>query len=499
MPVNDFGSLAAGSAHGGLHAMNDAAARSEGDAGKGAWIELVQDGRALTTALIIGGVSLHATQILVIAIIMPTIVKEIGGAAFYTWPAMLYMTGAIVGAMSTGAVWARIGARRGYTLGAGLFALMTVVCAMAPDMATLIVARGIQGWAGGLVAGGGTALITSLYSARLRTRILALWQGAFSACHLAGPVVGGAFAAIDWWRGSFWLMVPFMLAFATLAWFRLPDRLDTEAERSGVPPFPFFRLGMLALGVFAIAASGPIADPWLRALLIGSAIGIVVLAFRLDTRSSNKLFPTGTTSIASPVGLALMILGLHAACQSSVTIFLPLLLQVVHSVSPLLINGVTILISVGWTVGSFSVAGWTGARERLALWCGPLISLGALIVVASFARADALPLLAFAAFFMGIGVGAFNVHLVARTMEAAPSGEQRTTAAALASIRSLGTAFGAAFGGVIAHAAGLGAATGADEVGRAVEAVYWASCIPLALAALAMARFMLKARAPAGK
>jgi MFS family permease len=474
--------------------MNDMGGKGEADAEKGAWIELVRDGRALTTALIIGGVSLHATQILVIAIIMPTIVKEIGGAAFYTWPAMLYMTGSIVGAMSTGAVWARIGARRGYALGAGMFALMTAVCAMAPDMATLIVARGIQGWAGGLVAAGGTALITSLYSARLRTRILALWQGAFSACHLAGPVVGGAFAAIDWWRGSFSLMVPFMLAFAALAWFRLPDRLNTEAERGGVPPFPFFRLAMLALGVFAIAASGPVENPWLRTLLIGTAVCVVVMAFRLDARSSNKLFPSGTTSIGSPVGLALMILGLHATCQSSVTLFLPLLLQVVHDVSPLLINGLTILVSVGWTIGSFSVAGWTGARERLALWSGPLISLGALVVVASLARADALPMLAFAAFFMGIGVGSFNVHLVARTMEAAPAGEQRTTAAALASIRSLGTAFGAAFGGVIAHAAGLGDATGPDEVGRAVTAVYWVSCIPLTLAAIAMARFMTMGR-----
>jgi hypothetical protein len=34
---------------------------------------------------------------LVIAIIMPTIVRDIGGASFYTWAAMLYTIGAIVG------------------------------------------------------------------------------------------------------------------------------------------------------------------------------------------------------------------------------------------------------------------------------------------------------------------------------------------------------------------------------------------------------------------
>src|SRR6266851_9797015 len=66
---------------------------------------------------------MHATQMLVIAIIMPTIVADIGGAGFYTWGAMLYTIGAIVGASSTGMVWGRLGARRGYALGAGVFAL----------------------------------------------------------------------------------------------------------------------------------------------------------------------------------------------------------------------------------------------------------------------------------------------------------------------------------------------------------------------------------------
>ena len=87
------------------------------------------------------------------------------------------------------------------------------------------------------------------------------------------------------------------------------------------------------------------------------------------------------------------------------------------------------------------------------------------------------------AFIMGIGIGIYNVHLVARTMDGAAAGEQRTTAAALTSVRSLGTAFGAAIAGVIAHAAGLGNATEPEAVGHAVTAVYIFCWIPLGLAA----------------
>src|SRR3982074_1366042 len=197
------------------------AAGREREVTKGAWREIFPGGVGLYWTRLIGGIAMHATQMLVIAIIMPTIVADIGGASFYTgaaWPARI---GAIVGASSTGVVWGRLGARRGYALGAGVFALGPAACALAPDIGVLIAARAVQGWPGGMVAGSGMALITSLFDARLRTRIIALSQGTFTACHLSGPVVGGLFAAVNWWRGSFWAMVPFMLAFAAIAYAKI--------------------------------------------------------------------------------------------------------------------------------------------------------------------------------------------------------------------------------------------------------------------------------------
>src|SRR6516225_8900076 len=110
----------------------------ESDGAKGSWGEIFRGGLGFYSALIIGGIAMNATQMLVIAIIMPTIVADIGGAAYYTWAAMLYTIGAIVGASSTGMVWSRLGARRAYTLGAGVFALGTVCCALAPNISTLI-------------------------------------------------------------------------------------------------------------------------------------------------------------------------------------------------------------------------------------------------------------------------------------------------------------------------------------------------------------------------
>ncbi len=459
------------------------------DSAKGNWIELLREGRAAYTVLVVGGSAINALQILVIAIIMPTVVADIGGAAYYTWAAMIYTVGSIVGAASVPPVWAAFGARRGYALSAAMLLVGTLGCALAPDMATLIVARSVQGYAGGLVSGGGMALVTGLFDSRLRTRVLALSQATFTVSHLCGPVVGGLFAAINWWRGSFWIMVPFVLGFAALTWLRVPERLADDVTRARTA-FPLRRLVTLTAGVMCVAAVGPVDQPVLRAVLVVAAIVLVWTAFRLDAQSGDKLFPTRAFSLSSPVGLALWILCLAALTQTSVTLFLPLLLQVVHGVSPLLISFVTIIISFGWTVGTFAVSGWSGTRERAALATGPLLSLAGLAGITVTAFYPHLVALGVSAFVMGVGIGTYMVHLVARTLEAAAPGESRTTAASLSMTRSLGTAFGAAIAGVIAHAAGLGAATDPHGVASAVSAVYEWTLVPLALAALCMFRLL---------
>jgi MFS family permease len=94
------------------------------------------------------------------------------------------------------------------------------------------------------------------------------------------------------------------------------------------------------------------------------------------------------------------------------------------------------------------------------------------------------------AFVMGIGIGVYNVHLVARAMDSVSSVEHRSTASALASVRSIGTAFGAAIAGVVANVAGLGDATEPGAVGNAVTAVYLFCCIPFGLTTLLMFRFV---------
>jgi MFS family permease len=145
---------------------------------------------------------------------------------------------------------------------------------------------------------------------------------------------------------------------------------------------------------------------------------------------------------------------------------------------------------MGWTTATFTVSGWSGRRERVALAAGPVIATTGLAFLTAVALMPGLALMTVSAFLMGIGIGTYNVHLVARAMDAAAADEHRSTASALSSVRSIGTAFGAAIAGVVANAAGLGNATEPAAVGHAVTAVYMVCCVPFGFAALLMFRFL---------
>jgi len=435
------------------------------------------------------GVCLHALQILVISIVMPTVVADIGGADYYTWAALLYTIGSIIGAACVGPVWAFLGVRRGYGLSGFAFMIGTIGCALSPDMLTLNISRGIQGIASGLVIGGGMALISGLFEEGLRKRLLAAYQGVWMVAQLMGPFIGGMFAQYGWWRGSFWSMVPIILIFSIIAIRYLPDQLPND-DAVKKKHFPLLRLLILSGGIFCVALAGIVDTNLLRGLLIGSAIFIIWIAFKLDARAENRIYPSQALSIFSPVGTALWIMLLVGSVHTTVPLLLPLLLQVVHGVDPIYVGLVSLVISGGWTLGTFAVSGWSGRKEIIALWSGPLIMLAGLATIATTAQLDMLAVLTVAAFFMGFGVGIHNVHLLARTMASAKKGEEQITASAMPSIRSLGTAFGAAMAGLLTNFAGLGTATKPEEVGPAVTFSYTFSLIPLTAAVLMMFWFL---------
>lgn len=449
-----------------------------------AWRDVLGEGRAVYTVILNLGIGLHAIDVFIISTVMPAVVEDIGGAAYYAWSTMLYMVASIIGAASGGPAKAALGPRRGYVLAGLLFLLGSAGCGASPNMPVLLAMRTVQGFGGGLLLAQSMALVGELYPAALRTRILALISGVWGVAALIGPMIGGVFAELDWWRGAFWASLPVILAFTWLAWRSLP----TSARPDSIPVFPVHRLGLLGAGVLCVGLASTIESRAGMTGLVALAFILVGLTLRLDHAADNRLFPSHPASLRSPVGTAFWIFFLTSITHVAVGVFLPLVLQVVHGVSPLAAGYFNAVLAVAWTASAFVTAHWRGAAVALALIGGQTLSfIGMAGLALGTVVLDPLAIACLTA-MVGFGVGSCNLHLTAATMRNALPGEESITASSIPTMRSLGIAFGAAGAGLIANLAGLGGGISVETVARAVTWVDGATALAPATAILLAVR-----------
>ncbi|MFT4181666.1 MAG: MFS transporter, partial [Rhizobium sp.] len=143
-------------------------------------------------------------------------------------------------------------------------------------------------------------------------------------------------------------------------------------------------------------------------------------------------------------------------------IYIPYFLQTLHGVTPLTSGYLVALVALGWTMGAFFSASFSGRQAAMAIIIGctlETVATASLIpFVAQHDPAGALVSLApaiAAMFLMGFGVGLGWAHLIARIIGRVDDSEQDKASAAISMVQSLGGAFGASLSGVIVNSAGL--------------------------------------------
>ena len=212
------------------------AASAAGKAATQGWSSLFSGGNAGRSIVLTSGVVLHGFFMFITSTVLPSIVAEIGGVAYYAWVSTVFGIGSIAGAMLTPAILRGLPARRAYELGLLLFVGGSICCAAAPNMAVVILGRAVQGFAGGLLAAVATSMIPVLFPDQLRSRAIALVSSVWGPISMVGPFVGGILAQYGSWRSAFVLAVPFALVVGILADRVLPPRRADRA-RAG----PIFR------------------------------------------------------------------------------------------------------------------------------------------------------------------------------------------------------------------------------------------------------------------
>ena len=151
------------------------------------------------------------------------------------------------------------GRRRMMTIGLVGFIVSSLAVGLAPNAASIIVARLVQGASAGLLTPQNSGLIQQLFRGAERGRAFGMFGFTVAVASAAGPLIGGALIALlgeeNGWRSLFLVNVPIGLVALVLIRRLVPDNdAGAEAERDPRVDLP----GALLLGLAVLAVLYPL-------------------------------------------------------------------------------------------------------------------------------------------------------------------------------------------------------------------------------------------------
>jgi EmrB/QacA subfamily drug resistance transporter len=149
---------------------------------------------------------------------LPAIGRSLhGDAADLQWVIDAYLLPLTAFLLLGGAAGDRFGRRDTMIFGVALFGISSVVCAVAPGLDWLLIARAFQGAGAAFLLPNSLAILGSAFSGEARGRAIGTWSAASAIGGAIGPVLGGWLIDSFGWREIFLLNVPLALGAIALA------------------------------------------------------------------------------------------------------------------------------------------------------------------------------------------------------------------------------------------------------------------------------------------
>jgi len=169
----------------------------------------------------------------------------------------------------------RIGSRRVFNLGLGVFCLGSALCAAAPSVPFLIAGRVIQGSGAAAMLPASLSLLLAAYPHERRTQIVTLWGGIGALAVATGPTLGATLVTVGGWRWVFLVNLPV----GALAYF-MGRRVLSEGAINAHHPAPDYLGAALVSGSLASLVLAITQGPswgWSSPGVIGTLVAAVLL------------------------------------------------------------------------------------------------------------------------------------------------------------------------------------------------------------------------------
>lgn len=200
--------------------------------------EIVKDGlpkpaRRWAMAVIALGMTMAVLDGAIANVALPTIANDLhvnpSSSIWVVNAFQLAMTISLLAFSSLGDLW---GYKRVYTVGLAMFTVTSLICALSDSFITLVVARGLQGFSAAAITSVNTAVLRTIFPAKLLARGMGINGLIISVAAAAGPTVAAGILAVANWPWLFAINVPIgIAAFAMSLKFLPRDPLKAVKQR----------------------------------------------------------------------------------------------------------------------------------------------------------------------------------------------------------------------------------------------------------------------------
>ncbi|MFB7620026.1 MFS transporter [Kitasatospora sp. NPDC056181] len=395
------------------------------------------------------GTFMLLVDVTIVTVALPDMASDLGTTLpDLEWVVNIYALALASLLLGVGSSADRIGRKKVYLFGLGVFTAASLVCGVAPGAGVLIGARAVQGFGAAAMFGTTIALLGMHYSGRERGVAFAVWGSTNAIAAAAGPVVGGLLTQYLDWRWIFFVNLPVCLGAVVLTVRFLKEARTPGHRRADVAGMATFTVASGALTFALIRAHS---DGWGATLTLAMfAVAAVALLLFLvaESRAEHPVLDLSLFRRPSFTGIMVSGLILQGAAFAYL-LFESLWMQSVLGYGPVKAGLYILPMCAAAFVVSALASRFGPWPPRASMGGGlALIALGSALQAVLGAQSSGNAIVA-GLVVSGLGVGLVTPSLSAAALASVPPERAGMAGGAVNTFRQLGFAFGIAVFGVI--------------------------------------------------
>ncbi|MBO2451397.1 MFS transporter [Actinomadura barringtoniae] len=358
------------------------------------------------------------------------------------WVANVYTLVLAVLMLTAGSIADIYGHRDTYVGGLIAFGAASLLCGLAPDAATLIAARALQGIGGAALAVTTFALVAGSYDGKDRGTAMGVFFAVTGLAAAVGPMLGGVLTAGFGWRAIFFVNLPIVAFTVVLALRSLTNvRRGQSGARLGKDGARLDPFGMITFAVAAGALTYALTAGE-RGWYFVAAAGLVAFVAVERRRGGGGGPLLDLRLFARPAFSTVMLCAMAGSVSFACLVYTSIHLQSGEGLGPVRAGlAMTPLALASFLTSTVAGRFLHGASPRFTVGIG-LLAGGLGCALQAWSLTPGLVV-------TGIGVGIAGPSMGAAVMASAPKERGGMAAGAMTTFRQLGQTLGVAVLGVV--------------------------------------------------